>query len=475
MLKIISKLNITVLVFILFSIIISMISCNTSCDNKFTNLLGSSSIGGGSGGGSGGGGSGNIHNFPLLFDGQYPNDYEEFLSIVPTSDSGYFAVGKAYDSSSNIDDALFVKLDSNLNVVWSKLGSIGIRGAFGFENIENNNTYYYACGYANNNGFFISKLNSDGSTNNIIYFSNDVTFILPYNNNTPGIIANISYNPISGSGFNIAKFGQDLSFKWIINNAVWGEANIITSDNKTFLYFIDSNNNKYLTKIDVSSNDVNNVINNAQYYQITNSSTYLGFLGCLGDYNNNFYFSFVDYTASPDRYYVIKTDNNFNKIGEVSVSGRFSVSLVPVSNSDNSILILYDYNNSKLNLIKVGNNLAPIQNMAFQVSNYEPGNVRFIVIKAIPLANIFIVPGTFNNNAFNNNALVYSFDYNLNPPCGSLTQSNLTLNNTNDISINTNPATPSSTITSGSSLTVTPANTATTDYPLTIIDACPIN
>lgn len=455
------KLILIILGAILSIVSILIVSCNLGGSNKFINLLGSSSISGG--------GSGNIHNFPLLFDGQYSNDYEEFLSIVPTSDGGYFAVGKAYDSSSNIDDALFVKLDSNLNVVWSKLGSIGIRGAFGFENIENNNTYYYACGYANNNGFFISKLNSDGSTNKIIYFSNDVTFILPYNNNTPGIIANISYNPISGSGFNIAKFGQDLNFKWIINNAEWGEANIITSDNKTFLYFIDSNNNKYLTKIDVSSNDVNDVINSAQYYQITNSSTYLGFLGCLGDYNNNFYFSFVDYTASPNRYYVIKTDNNFNKIGEVSVSGRFSVSLVPVSNSDNSILILYDYNNSKLNLIKVGNNLAPIQNMAFQVDNYDPGS-SYLVIKAIPLANVFLVPGTFNNNA-----LVYSFNYNLQPPCGSLTQSNLTLNNTNDISINTNPPTPSSTITSGSSLTVTTASTATTDYPLTIIDACPIN
>ncbi|MCX7871076.1 MAG: hypothetical protein N2485_05850, partial [bacterium] len=60
MLKIISKLHITVLVLILIGIIISMISCNTSCDNKFSNLLGSSSIGGGSGGSGGSGGGGNI-------------------------------------------------------------------------------------------------------------------------------------------------------------------------------------------------------------------------------------------------------------------------------------------------------------------------------------------------------------------------------------------------------------------------------
>ncbi|MCX7869961.1 MAG: hypothetical protein N2485_00055 [bacterium] len=446
---------------ILSIISILIVSCNLGGSNKFTNLLGSGSIGGGSGGGNG-----NI-NFPLFFDGQYQNDVEEFASIVPTSDGGYFAVGKADDSSNNIDDALFVKLDSNLNIVWSKLGSIGVRGAFGFENIENNNTYYYACGNSQNQDFFISKLNDDGSTNKIIYFSNYVSFILPYNNTNPGIIANIRYNS-NTNDFNIAKFGRDLSFKWAITNAEWGEANIITSDNKTFLYFIDSNSNKYLAKIDVSSNDVNDVINNAQYYQITNNSSDLGFLGCLGDYNNNFYFGFVDYDL-PQFNYIIKTDNNLNKIAEVRLSGWFELSLVNVPNSDDSILIAYDYNNSKLNLIKLNNSLVPIQNMAFQVSNYNPGTYYMNVIKAIPLANIFIIPGTFNNNA-----LVYSFDYNLNPPCGSLTQSNLTLNNTNDISINTNPTTPSSTITSGS-LTVNPDSTDTTDYPLTIIDACPIN
>ncbi len=449
--------------FILSIISILIVSCNLGGNNKFINLLGSSSIGGGSGGGSG-----NTYSFPLFFDGQYQNDEEEFLSIVPTSDGGYFAVGKAYDSSNNIDDALFVKLDPNLNIVWSKLGSIGIRGAFGFENIENNTAYYYACGYANNNGFFISKLNSNGTTNSIIYFSNDITFILPYNNTNPGIIANIMYD-YSTYDFNIAKFGRDLSFKWAITNAEWGEFNIITSDNKTFLYFIDSNNTKYLTKIDVSSDSGSDVVNSAQYYQITNSSTNLYFLGCLGDYNNNFYFGFIDYSASPDKYYLIKTDNNFNEIGEVSISGWFEVSLVPVPNSNDSILIAYDRNNNFLNLVKLDNTLNPVQNMAFKVNNYYPGYGYLGVIKAIPLANSFIIPGKYNNNA-----LVYSFNYNLEPPCGTLNTSNITLNNTNDISISTNPTTPASTLTSSGSLTVTPSNTATTDYQLNIIDACPI-
>ncbi|MGB9639103.1 MAG: hypothetical protein ACPL1F_07430, partial [bacterium] len=73
----------------------------------------------------------------------------------------------------------------------------------------------------------------------------------------------------------------------------------------------------------------------------------------------------------------------------------------------------------------------------------------------------------------NGNALVYSFNYNLQPPCGNLSSSNITLKNTDDISIDNNPTTLSSGLTSGS-LTLNPSSTATTDYPLNVIDACPI-
>ncbi|MGC8814787.1 MAG: hypothetical protein ACP5O4_01085, partial [bacterium] len=444
---------------ILSLVSILIVSCNLGGSNKFINLLGSGSIG--SGGGT--------HNFPLFFDGQYNSDVEDFNSIVPTSDGGYFAVGRAYDNSVNppIDDALFVKLDSNLNVVWSKLGSIGSYASFGFENIENGNIYYYGCGYTSGqNGYFISKLNSNGTTNSIRYFQDYITFILPSNGTNPGIIANINTF--------IAKFGQDLSFKWYINNAYWGDANFITSDNKTFVYFEDSNNNnnKYLVKINVSDDDVNNVINSAKYYQINNSSTNFEFLGGLGDYNNNFYFGFLDYNTSPDKYYLIKTDNYLGNKKEVSVDGSFAVSLVPEpnTNTNNVILLLFDNNSNpnKLYLVKLDGNLTPISNMSFEVNNYYPGYkagpLNEQTIKAIPLSNFFLVPGGYNGNA-----LVYSFNYNLQPPCGNLSSSNITLKNTDDISIDNNPTTLSSGLTSGN-LTLNPSDTVTTDYPLNVID-----
>jgi hypothetical protein len=89
-------------------------------------------------------------------------------------------------------------------------------------------------------------------------------------------------------------------------------------------------------------------------------------------------------------------------------------------------------------------------------------------MRFIPLANNFLIPGQFNNNV-----LIYTFDYNLTPPCGNTSSSNLTLQNTNNIIIDTTPILDP-TLQSGS-ITVNPANTATTDYPLIEISACPIN
>jgi hypothetical protein len=85
-----------------------------------------------------------------------------------------------------------------------------------------------------------------------------------------------------------------------------------------------------------------------------------------------------------------------------------------------------------------------------------------------PLAGNFLIPGQFNNNG-----LIYTFDYNLNPPCGNTSSSNLNLQNTDNIQSDTTPI-GHPTLQSGS-ITVNPANTATTDYPLTEINACPIN
>ncbi|MGC8734995.1 MAG: hypothetical protein ACP5RD_08200, partial [bacterium] len=230
----------------------------------------------------------------------------------------------------------------------------------------------------------------------------------------------------------------------------------------------------YLVKIDVSDDNVTNVIKNAQYYQINNSPTVFRFLGGLGDYNNNFYFGFLDYNNN--KYYLIKTDNNLGNKKEVSVDGSFAVSLVPEPNTNNVILLLFDNNSNpgKLYLVKLNADLTPISNMSsFEVNNYYPGYkagpLNEQTIKAIPLSNFFLVPGGYNGNA-----LVYSFNYNLQPPCGNLSSSNITLNpNSSDISINNTPATPSSGLASGS-LTLNPSDTVTTDYPLNVIDACPI-
>ena len=449
--KTINIITLVSIITILSIITFFVSSCNSGV--SFNNLIGNSSIGGG------GGNGGNNLSFPLFFDGQYQNDYETFSSIVPTSDGGYFITGRAIDYTQNppIDDALFVKLNPDLTVAWSKLGSIGIRGTFGFENIENGTSYYYVCRYASN-GFFISKLNSDGTTNKIIYFSlgseQDITFILPANN---GIISNTG---------GISKFDFDLTFKWNISNLNWGDANFITSNNETVGYVENTSYDRWLVKLNVSDNDVNNVINNANYAYISGfGSNRVSFLGGLKG-NNVFYFGFQNYTQ--DKFYLIKTDINLNKQGEVSISGIFNVSLVPDPSSNNVILALYEqYNSSNQNLVLIKLDSTLNVNRQVKISNFRPYYEYYNVMYFIPLASNFLIPGQYNNNG-----LIYTFDYNLTPPCGNTSSSNLNLQNTNDITINTNPTPPA--LQSGN-ITVNEQNTATTDYPLTEINACPIN
>jgi hypothetical protein len=441
-------INIISLLALVITLFIVIISCGTGV--KFNNLLGSS--------GGGGGNGGNNLSFALFFDGQYQNDLESFSSIVPTSDGGYFITGMAKDYTQNppIDDALFVKLNPDLTIAWSKLGSIGIRGTFGFENIENGTPYYYVCGYASN-GFFISKLNSNGTTNKIIYFSlgseQDITFILPANN---GIISNAG---------GISKFGFDLTFKWNISNLNWGDANFITSDNKTVGYVENTSYDRWLVKLNVSDNDVNNVISNFQDAYISGfGSNSVSFLGGI-EGNNVFYFGFQNYTQ--DRFYLIKTDINLNRQGEVSISGRFNVSLVPEPSSNNVILALYDRSNNNLVLIKLDSTLNVNNSTQVKISNFRPYYEYYNVMYFTPLASNFLIPGRYNNNG-----LIYTFDYNLTPPCGNTSSSNLNLQNTNDITINTNHTNPNL---QPESITVNPEITPTTDYPLTEINTCPIN
>jgi hypothetical protein len=431
-------INIISLLALVITLFIVIISCGTGV--KFNNILGSSSIGGG----------GNNLSFPLFFDG---NNSEAFSSIVPTSDGGYFITGQA-SNGSTIDDALFVKLNRDLTIAWSKLGSIGIRGTFGFENIEDK-TYYYACGYASN-GFFISKLNSNGTTNKIIYFSNYITFILPVNTGSPstsGIISNAG---------GISKFDFDLNPIWNISNLNWGDANFITSNNETVGYVENTSYDGWLVKLNVSDNDVNNVINTANYaymYGINNIS----FLGGVKG-NNVFYFGFQD--NNQNKFYLITTDSTLEKKNEVSISGNFNVSLVPEPSSNNVILALYD-NTNNLVLFKLDSNLSTTYQV--KINNFSPAYPTSIkVMYFIPLASNFLIPGQYNNNG-----LIYTFDYNLTPPCGSTSSSNLNLQNTDNIQIDTTPS-EHPTLQSVN-IEVNSPNTATTDYPLTEINACPIN
>jgi hypothetical protein len=444
-------INIISLLALVITLFIVIISCGTGV--KFNNILGSSSIGGG------GNNGGNNLSFPLFFDGQYQNDYESFSSIVPTtSDGGYFITGQA-SNGSTIDDALFVKLNRDLTIAWSKLGSIGIRGTFGFENIEGEVPYYYACGYANNNDFFISKLNSDGTPNGIIYFSlgsdRDITFILPANN---GIISNAG---------GISKFGFDLTFKWNISNLNWGDANFITSNNETSNnetvgYVENTSNDGWLVKLNVYDDDVSNVIDSAQdayIYGINNIS----FLGGVED-NNVFYFGFRD----NNRFYLIKTDSALEKRGEVSISGNFNVSLVPDPSSDNVILALYD-NTNNLVLFKLDSNLSTISKV--KINKFSPAYPTSIkAMYFIPLASNFLIPGQYESNG-----LIYTFNYNLTPRCGSTSEiDDLNLQNTDNIQIDTIPI-EHPTLQSGYIEVVYSEDTPTTDYQLTELNACPIN
>ena len=286
-----------------------------------------------------------------------------------------------------------------------------------------------------------------------------------------GIIANLNSNIGSESaGPGIAKFDYDLNNKWYITNIYWGQANTITSTNETVGYYKNTNTNGFLVKLDVSHNSFSNANDLiSQYASIyNNNSNDLYFLGSIKDDSNNFYFGFIDYRSGSDTYYLIKTYSNLVKSKEVSFSGDFNVSLVPVPNSENVILGLYDKINNYLVLVKLGSNLDVNTASQVKISNFNSYYPYYNIMYFTPLLNYFLVPGTYSNNG-----LIYTFDYNLNPACVSTSSSNLILQNTNNFIIDTTPiSTPA--LQSGS-ITVNIQNTDTTDYQLNTMNACPIN
>lgn len=152
---------------------ITLLGCFNSDGLKFNSLSG--------GVGGPGGGSGTLlESFPKVFHADNTTAY--FNTIFPTSDGGIILSG--YNRSDQVEDALFVKVNSQGQTEWKKLGSIGI-SSFSFIELGQ---YYYSVGNAIHNqqySAYLTKLDRNGNTVKILYFDADESYgnLLPLPNN----------------------------------------------------------------------------------------------------------------------------------------------------------------------------------------------------------------------------------------------------------------------------------------------------
>ena len=237
MLKIISKLRITVFIFILIGIILSMISYNISFDNKFSNLLASSSIGSGIGGGNIIGKVSNTFGTPLNRDVDKDGDSDACVVVNNIAGGKSDDVGKSLyvDSSGNFyitgysknaddnGDMYVIKLnnDGNFDTSFGNKGKDVVNNIAGGNGWDRGNSLYvdgarkvYVTGYSKNAkgnfDMYVIRLKSDGSIDNT------------FGNNGQVVVDNIA----GGKGYDYGySLYVDSKGKVYVTGASWNGSN----------------------------------------------------------------------------------------------------------------------------------------------------------------------------------------------------------------------------------------------------------
>ncbi len=191
MLKIISKLNITVFIFILIGIILSMISYNISFDNKFSNLLASSSIGSGIGGGNIIGKVSNTFGTPLNRDVDKDGDSDAAVvlnniaggngwdygySLYVDSNGKVYVTGRSSNGSNSDMYVIRINSDGTMDNTFDSDGKVVVNSIAGGNGHDIGRSLYvdssgkvYVTGESDNGSnwdMYVIRLNSDGSMDN---------------------------------------------------------------------------------------------------------------------------------------------------------------------------------------------------------------------------------------------------------------------------------------------------------------------
>lgn len=427
---------------------ITLLGCFNSDGLKFNSLSG--------GVGGPGGGSGTLlESFPKVFHADNTTAY--FNTIFPTSDGGIILSG--YNRSYQVQDALFVKVNSQGQTEWKKLGSIGIY-SFSFIQLGQ---YYYSAGNAIHNqqySAYLTKLDRNGNTVKILYFDADESYgnLLPLPNN----------RLIFMYTNQIAKIDTDLnpatSIKWVarINGDYFANYNRVSFS--SFTYY-DEQGNEYLffavnsfnnnppgiCRMNVNSDSISDFNSVSTFKRISGlqeirsifPSHNQGVIALGLDQNNNLA--------------ILKLTSDLSQITDKKVYSHnldsyfYSAFVIPSFNNK-YLLVIDDYT--------IGGSIVIVLNNDLSIDRQVVLNMR--VRSALPTTGGYIFAGT---NESENQALIMSLDSLLNPiNCNTVINNEITIT-FQEVNSPLSLVDSSINISSGS-LNAQDANTPTTDANL---------
>ncbi|MCX7758922.1 MAG: hypothetical protein N2169_04870 [bacterium] len=437
--------------------IVLLVSCFNGGGLSFNSFVGNS--GGNSGGTI-------LGAFPKVFYGD--SSYDIFYTIFSTSNGGIILSG--YQQGSGVDDALFIKINSQGQTLWKKLGSIGKQSFSFFELGE----YYYSAGitYLNGDKNYITKLNPDGSTNTILYFDfvGYIGNLLPIDNDSLIFLSN---NEIAKIDTNLQ---ESSSVKWVaeMNGNIITYNNLVVSafpyhsEGNKYVFFIAQNSSgeNKICKMNVSSDSITDFDSVSTVKKI-NGLPYLKSI-CPG-FNDDIIILGLD---NSDKVLVAKADKDLNNI---NVQKLYNHNFDLENFNFHTGLILPGLGNKYLLVIN-GNSpdgsLVVLLNNDLTISRKVLLNMR--VMSALPYGGGYVFAGKLNNTY---DAVVMSLDSNLNP-----VGCNTVVNTSTPFTFEEDSGSPAVTL-EDSTLNFVPDsisglhndNTATTDANLTEDTTCRTN
>lgn len=318
---------------------------------------------------------------------------------------------------------MFVKISSTGQTLWKKLGSIGYE-AFSF--IQMDDGYYYGFGNANVNGSpksFISKLNQNGNTVNILYFEPVCNYgiILPLDSGK--VIMSIDDTLVKVSL--TTNLNSSNSIKWVYRFDINGNffqfgSNVLPfKDNNTNYVFIAEQFGSTIGRVDATSDTpatntfaifkaINNLPSSISSFDfkclspsITNDTADI-----LGVLHSSFYKAIS----------IVKMDKDLTnvsgKLFSYTNNNTFNIQrLIPTP--DGKYLLT-------LNDSVVSNSLVVLLNSDLTINDKKI--IMMGVRSVIPLSGGFIFAGFLGGYPY---AVVMSLDSSLNPPtCPTIVNDN---------------------------------------------------